>query len=102
MKSTQTDLQRWLVAFTVAAVLCGCQRPGGNPQATRTDGFVRDLSAHFSAPITSDHEVAVRYEAPDGVGLTNVDVRAVPAWHLQSVLPGRRKPKDRDLRASAA
>jgi hypothetical protein len=53
---------------------------------------VQDLSGRFSVSISSEHEATLHYSAPDGLKLYNVEIRAVPTWHLQSVLDGMQPP----------
>lgn len=91
MTSTRLVDERCLLPLLLAAILSGCGGQSDNPSATGehgSAGFERNLSARFSASITSDNEIAVRYEAPDGDALKNVVVRVVPIWRLQSVLDG--------------
>lgn len=90
MTSTQLADGRWLPQL-LAVVLSGCGGQSDAPSATggnRSAGFERNLSANFSASITSDNEVVIRYDAPADAVLKNVAVRVVPVWYLQSVLDG--------------
>jgi hypothetical protein len=91
----QLAAELWILPLLAAAVISGCSGQSENSSATGRTGYAgieQNLSGRISASITSDNEVTVRYEAPDGIGLTNVDVRAVPAWQLQSVLDGMQSP----------
>lgn len=92
MTSAQTVSNRWNLPLAVVVVMCGCQSQSEDPPVAGADGFVQNMSGRFSASITSDREVKVHYEAPDGVGVSNVDIRAVPVWHLQRVLDGMQSP----------
>lgn len=85
-----------LLSLLVAAILCGCSSQNGDSSGASagsgSSGFEQNLSGRFSASLTSDKGVTLRYEAPDGIGLKNVDIRVVPVWQLQSVVDGMRSP----------
>lgn len=87
---------RWWLSLLLLGVVSGCGGPVESGSAVKGDsessGFVQDLSGRFSVSISSEHEATLHYSAPDGLKLYNVEIRAVPTWHLQSVLDGMQPP----------
>lgn len=86
----------WWLSLLLLRLASGCGNPGGGnsavPDTSGSSKYVQNMSGRFSVSITSENEATLTYSAPDGLKVSNIEMRAIPTWRLQSVLDGMQSP----------